>query len=142
MVKVDTNGTNPAMVRELIDKKLVDFIAMDIKASLIEEKYSRASGVNTKSLLGRITETVDILLKGEVEYEFRTTVVPRLHGEEDVEEICRRIKGCRKYAIQNFKADVETVNPRFKKLKPFSEGRMKTFVRTAKKIVPNVILRD
>jgi pyruvate formate lyase activating enzyme len=141
LVKLDTNGTNPVMVRELIDKRLVDYVAMDIKAPITKEKHSRACGVNTENLLGKIEKTIDLLLEDEVEYEFRTTVVPNLHDEQDIEEICRRIRGCRKYAIQNYKGDMETIDPKFKNSKPFSEKEMKAFLTTAKKIIPNTMLR-
>jgi len=141
LVKLDTNGTNPVMVRELIDKRLVDYIAMDIKAPLTVEKYSRVCGVNVENLIGKIEETIGILLGDGVEYEFRTTVVPSLHDERDIEEICQRIRECRKYVIQNYKGDVEVVDPKFKGLKPFSEEKMKAFLTTAKKIIPNTILR-
>ncbi len=140
-VKVDTNGTNPVIIKELIDRKLVDYVAMDIKAPLKKEKYSRACGVNTENLLEKIEKTIDLLLEDEVGYEFRTTVVPSLHGKQDIEDICQRIKGCRKYVIQNYKGDVETVNSRFKNSKPFLEGEMKAFLTTAKKIIPNTMLR-
>lgn len=140
LVKLDTNGTNPVMVKELIDKRLVDYIAMDIKAPLTVEKYSKVCGVNVENLIDKIEETVGILLENEVEYEFRTTVVSGLHDERDIEEICQRIKGCGKYVIQNYKGDVETVDPKFNG-KPFSEEKMKTFLTTAKKIIPNTTLR-
>jgi len=141
LVKVDTNGTNPTMVRELINEGLVDYIAMDIKASLIENKYSEACGVNAKNLLGGIEETIDALLKLGVEHEFRTTVVPSLHEKEDIEKICQKIRGCRKYALQNFKGDVETINPMYKGLKPFTNEEMEIFLELARRAVPNTILR-
>jgi len=76
-----------------------------------------------------------------VEYEFRTTLVPTLHEKADVEEICKEIRGCRKYALQNYKGDVEPLDPRFKALKPFTNGEMHSFLETAKRIIPNTILR-
>jgi len=141
LIKLDTNGTNPVMIRELIDKKLVDYIAIDIKAPLTLKKYSRACGVNVENLIEKIEETIDMLLEDGIEYEFRTTVVPSLHNERDIEKICQRIRGCKKYVIQNYKGDVETVDPKFKGLKPLSEEKMKAFLTTAKKIIPNTILR-
>ncbi len=142
LVKVDTNGTNPRMIRELIDKGLVDCIAMDVKAPLTEEKYSKACGTNAKNLLKKIEETIDILLRSNVEYEFRTTMVPTLHKKGDIEQICQRIRGCRKYVVQNFKGDVETINPTFKKLKPFTDRKMKAFLTLARKLVSNTTLRS
>lgn len=141
LVKVDTNGTNPKIVKELIDHKLVDFVAMDVKAPLIEKKYSNACGVNTRKLLGSIRETVELLLKGDVEYEFRTTLVPGLHEEKDVELICQEIRGCRKYFIQKYRAGVKTINPAFENLKPFSETKIQDFLRIARNIIPNASTR-
>ena len=134
LAKVDTNGTNPAMMKELINRKLVDYIAVDIKAPLTKEKHSRVCGVNTENLLEKIEKTIDLLLKDGVEYEFRTTAVSGLHDKRDIEEICQRIRGCRKYVIQNYKGDVGTIDPKFKNSKPFSEKEMKAFLTTAKKI--------
>jgi len=140
-VKLDTNGTNPKMMRELIDRGLIDYVAMDVKAPFTEEKYSKAAGANTTALLPKIEKTTHTLLKGKVEYEFRTTLVPTLHTTSDIREICEKIKGCRKYALQNFRADGETIDPSFQKLKPFSKAEIESFFRTAKDIIPNTTLR-
>jgi len=140
-VKLDTNGTNPAIIRKLIEDNTVDYIALDLKAPLTEEEYSKASGVNAASFLDQIMEVIRILLRGNVDYEFRTTVVPTVHRVIDVERICQAVKGCRKYALQNYKSDVETIDPRLQDLKPFSTAEMEAFFQAAKKIVPNTILR-
>lgn len=140
-VKVDTNGTNPALVTRLIDGRLVDYVAMDVKAPLAKGEYSEACGVAADNLLERISETIDILLSHAVECEFRTTVVPTLHLMEDVNAICRAIKGCRKFALQTFKSDVEMIDAKYEKLKPFSQREMENFLQEARKIVPNTILR-
>jgi len=140
-VKVDTNGTNPKVISRLMERRLVDSVAMDVKAPLNKEKYSAACGVNATPFLKRIRETIKILLTDAVEYEFRTTFVPKLHRSEDVEGICQAIKGCKKYALQNFKSEVETINPKYQNLKPFSKKQMEDFLRIAKKTVPNTIFR-
>jgi len=141
LVKVDTNGTHPAMIKELVKEGLINSIAMDIKAPLTEEKYSRASGVNAKALLKNIKETMNALLELKIECEFRTTTIPTVHEKEDIEQICQTIRGCKKYVIQNYKGDVETIDPSLKNLKPFSEEKMREFLITAQKIVPNTLLR-
>jgi len=141
LVKLDTNGTNPKMIRELINKGLIDYIAMDVKAPFREEKYSKASGANTTALLTKIEQTTQKLLEGIVEYEFRTTLVPTMHEISDIREICEKIKGCRKYVLQSFRADAETIDPSFQKLKPFSKAEVESLLRTAKYIIPNTILR-
>jgi len=140
-VKIDTNGTNPSMIRKLIDRGLIDYVAMDVKAPLTQDDYSKASGVNVTAHLKSIEETISMLLKNGVEYEFRTTVVPTLHETIDIAKICEKIKGCRKYALQNFKGDVETIDPNFQDLKPFSKTEIENLFKTAKSVIPNTILR-
>jgi pyruvate formate lyase activating enzyme len=141
-VKVDTNGTNPAMVRKLIEKQCVDFVALDVKAPFTEEKYSEACGVTAAPFLEKIKETTEILLSDVVDYEFRTTVVPTIHRKGDIEKISLAIKGCEKYALQNFKSEVETINPKYQNLTPFSQKQMEIFLQTAKKTIENTILRN
>jgi len=140
-VKLDTNGTNPTMIRGLIKKQLADFVALDVKAPLNKERYKAASGMNTASFLEKIGETIQILLNDTVDYEFRTTLVPTLHQIEDIEKICQSIRGCKKYALQNFRSGVETIDPRFQSLKPFSRAQLEDFLYAAKKLVPNTVLR-
>jgi pyruvate formate lyase activating enzyme len=140
-VKLDTNGTNPAMVGELLEEALVDYVAMDVKAPLNVEAYSRAVGVDARNLLAKVEKTISTLLKGSVDYEFRTTLVPTIHTEEDVEQICGKIKGCKKYVLQNFLGGVETLNPELKNVEPFSSAEMDRFLELAKKTVPNTLQR-
>jgi len=140
-VKLDTNGTNSAMVQNLIEQGLVDYVAMDFKAPLTQEKYSHTIGVNAEKLLAEIEETIDVLLSGSVDYEFRTTLVPTIHSKNDVKQICNRITGCKKYVLQCFKGEVETLDPAFKNVKSFSQEEMEEFLKLAKDIVPNTLLR-
>lgn len=140
-VKLDTNGTNPAATRGLIDKQLIDYIALDVKAPLTIEKYSRACGLDAKPIMDGVKETIQLLLDGAIEYEFRTTVVPTLHEIEDVEEICQAIEGCKKYALQNFKPDVETIDQNFQNLTSFSKAQMDDLLQAAKKTIANTVVR-
>lgn len=141
-VKVDTNGSNPNLVSGLLEKGLVDYIALDVKAPLTSQKYSEACGVNTDKILEKIRATIQMLLDDAGMYEFRTTLVPTLHQTGDIEAICQSIKGCKKYALQNFKSEVETIDPKFQGVKPFSMAQMEDFLQVAKKIVPNTVLRS
>ncbi|KPV64239.1 MAG: molybdenum cofactor biosynthesis protein A [Candidatus Bathyarchaeota archaeon BA2] len=143
LVKVDTNGTNPTMVKELIEKGLVDYIALDVKAPLTVEKYSKVTGINAEKLLGKVKETMKILLESNMDYEFKTTVVPTLHEEEDIKELCNSIKGCKKYVLQKFDVSLgkKTLDPAFSKLKPFTDEEMKTFLTMVQELLPNVKLR-
>ncbi len=142
-VKIDTNGTNPIMVKELLDRGLIDYIAVDIKAPLTVEKYSKASGITAEKLLGKVKKTVEVLIEAKMDYEFRTTAVPTLHEEEDIREICDDLKGCRKYVLQKFDVTLgkTTIDPDFSKLKPFTNEEMKALLTIAQESLPNVKLR-
>jgi len=113
-IKLDTNGSNPEMISNLIDEKLIDYIAMDIKAP--KEKYKEATGA--KIDIKQIQKSIDILKKGEVSYEFRSTMIPKLLGKEDIIEIARWIGPAKKYCLQNFQKERDTVNPEFKGINP------------------------
>lgn len=99
-VKIDTNGSYPEKLRDLIENNLVDYVAMDIKNS--REKYAETAGIQNL-LLDNIEKSISLLLENKVDYEFRTTVVNELHTKEDIKNISVLIKGAKKYFIQNFK---------------------------------------
>jgi len=139
-VKLDTNGTNSGVLQKLIEEKLIDYVALDVKAPLDEQKYSEATGVKTERLLKEIVNSINILLNGNICYELRTTVVPSIHTEESIEKICRTLKGCKKYAIQNFRPG-ETIDPKFAKIKPFPRAKLEEFAQIAAKYISNVVLR-
>jgi pyruvate formate lyase activating enzyme len=84
MVKLDTNGYNPSMLKELIEKKLVDYIAMDIKNS--PDKYGVTVGVDNLDI-SKLEESILYLLESNIEYEFRTTVVAEFHNEEAIKDM-------------------------------------------------------
>ena len=138
LVKLDTNGTNPSMLKELMDRKLVDYVAMDIKAPLTEKKYSKATGVNMESLLENVKESIKLLMESNVDYEFRTTVVPTIHEEEDIKQICRSLVGCRKYVLQKFDVSIgKTIIDPDLLSKTLSEEEMQKFLTIAQKFIPN-----
>ena len=116
LVKLDTNGFNPEMLKKLIDEKLIDYVAMDIKAP--KEKYEIAIGVKVD--IKKIEESIKILKEEKVDYEFRTTVVPAVHTKEDIIKIAKWIKPAKKYYLQNFRAE-KTINPKFKQIKSYSK---------------------
>ena len=98
-VKLDTNGTNPTLLKELLDKELVDYVAMDVKNSF--EKYPETCGLDGMEL-NSIKESIALLIGGKVDFEFRTTVVSPLHEAADIEALAKEIRGAEKYFIQNF----------------------------------------
>ncbi|MDY4670328.1 MAG: anaerobic ribonucleoside-triphosphate reductase activating protein [Oliverpabstia sp.] len=107
-VKLDTNGTNPQMVREMVKAGLLDYVAMDIKNS--PEKYGETAGI-ARADLEAIHETVEFLKSGEVDYEFRTTVTRELHKKEDFLKIRKWISGSRRYFLQAYKESEQVIHP-------------------------------
>ena len=100
LVKLDTNGTNFEMLKQLIDEKLLDYVAMDIKAPL--EKYEKI--VRTNLNLDNVKNCIEFLKTNVVDYEFRTTVVKSQLSFEDFEQIADLIAGTPKYYLQKFQA--------------------------------------
>lgn len=144
-VKLDTNGTNFSMLSKLIKEKLIDYVAMDIKAPLTQKKYSLAIGRElTLKQFMNISHSINLLLSlKNFDYEFRTTVVPTLHSIKDIEQICRDdIQGAKKYIIQNFVPNDKVLNPDFWHIKPFSAKKMEEFANVARPYVQSVKIRN
>lgn len=137
-VKLDSNGTNPKMLKQLIDEKLIDFVAMDIKTSF--DKYSAACGIADQKLIDAVKQSVQIIMNSGIDYEFRTTVVPTLHTFEDMQKISEQIKGAKKYVIQNFLPE-NAMNLKLREQKSFTMGAIEEFVIEAKKNIKNVVFR-
>jgi len=97
-LKLDTNGTHPELLREIIDFGLVDYVAMDVKAPLCKYRQVCCSPVDTQKL----SQSIAILKAGKVDYEFRTTYTPELN-EDDLKDITQTIKGARKYVLQQYR---------------------------------------
>lgn len=129
LVKLDTNGTNPEMLKSLIDEKLLDYIAMDIKAG--EEDYEKVIALKTD--MSKIKESIDIIMKSGLAYEFRSTLVPGLINKEGFLGMGKLIKGAEKWYLQNFKSDTNLVDESFINLQPFSSKEMEDFVTLGKK---------
>lgn len=112
-VKLDTNGYMPDVLKRLLEEGLLDYVAMDIKNS--RDKYAQTVGIYDKQNspnafhIDRIEESIDILRKASVPYEFRTTVVKELHKEEDLVEIGEWIKGCPHYFLQQYQDSENTI---------------------------------
>ncbi len=99
-VKLDTNGYRPEVLKDLVDKDLLDMVAMDIKSD--KEGYAKVAGKPDLNI-SNIEESVSFLMEGHVAYEFRTTVVKELHTKEVFENIAAWIGGCQTYYLQNYK---------------------------------------
>ncbi len=120
LVKLDTNGSNPLKLRELLENKLVDYVAMDIKAAMDPERYSKAIGVRSEGMLKRIDESINTIIGSGVDYEFRTTVVPGLVSKEDLIGIAKRIRGAKAYYLQQYAPD-KTLDPAYERILPYPE---------------------
>lgn len=100
LVKLDTNGYLPDALEELLRAKLVDYVAMDIKNS--PERYAETAGLPRTFDIAPIERSIDIIMHGEADYEFRTTVVTELFDEKSIEGAARMIMGAKKYYLQKF----------------------------------------
>jgi len=101
LVKLDSQGTNPAMLKQILNEQLVDYVAMDIKH--IPQKYHLITGVKVD--LQKINQSIKILQTSDVDYEFRTTVVPGIHSENEIIEMANWIKGSKAYYLQEFRPE-------------------------------------
>ena len=134
-VKLDTNGTHPDRLRELIELGLVDHVAMDIKNS--PERYAETVGLAGFDL-GPVYASIALLLRGELDYEFRTTVVEEFHSQDSFLGIGRMIQGARKYVLQPF-TDRDSVP--FSGLHAPSPAAMDAYAKALKPFVSSVSIR-
>ena len=136
LVKLDTNGSNPQALARLIHQKLVDYVAMDIKHT--KENYSLATGLDNPPM-SAILESKEILEKGTVPHEFRTTLVKGIHTEADILTMTKWISPNSPYFLQNYKYTEGVLAPAG--LAPFSDEEMKGFLSLVKPLHPNAKLR-
>jgi pyruvate formate lyase activating enzyme len=133
LVKIDTNGAFPERLKFLIQNNLVDFLAMDVKASF--EKYSDVT--QAKVSLADIQDSISLIMKSGLPYLFRTTVVPGLVGREDIQEIARFLRGARLFQIQQF-VPKNTLDKDFENQSPFSTDEVRSLAELAKPHVSEV----
>lgn len=128
-IKLDTNGTNPEMLKKLIANKQIDYIAMDLKGT--KESYEKVVGapVNLESL----EKSIKIIMESALPYEFRTTVVPELVEPEDIDLMGEMIKGADKWFLQQFKSDMDLVNPKFENFSPYPKEVLEKMGENIKK---------
>ncbi|MBI5254766.1 anaerobic ribonucleoside-triphosphate reductase activating protein [Candidatus Falkowbacteria bacterium] len=107
LVKLDTNGTNPDAIEQLLTEKMVDYFAMDIKAPW--KKYAQVVGNAVD--MAKVKKSAIIILNSGVEHEFRATVLAALHCSNDIVEMARQVKGANKFFIQRFKRVDKIIDP-------------------------------
>ncbi len=127
LVKLDTNGTNTRMLEELIDKNLIDYVAMDIKAPL--EKYEDVVGVKINK--ENIQESIKLIREKAPDYEFRTTVVPGLLDKNSILEIGKWLKGTKRFCIQQFRP-IKTLDKTYREKKPYIREELIEFCNLLK----------
>ncbi len=135
LVKLDTNGTNPKMLRRLIKNGLVDYVAMDIKNSA--EKYAMTCGVKAVNFT-KIEESINLLIGGNIDYEFRTTVVEPLHTTEDIEAVGKLVKGAKALYLQGFVDSGELIG---EGMRSADKATMQAMLEAAKPYVLHAELR-
>ena len=136
LVKLDTNGSFPARLRELIDEGLIDYAAMDIKSTI--EGYGSACGLKNPPF-DQLRESISILMEGKIPFEFRTTVVDELHDEAVFEGIGELIAGAPRYFLQRFEDSGELIEEGV--FHAASEEKMMRLLAQVRKKVPNAQIR-
>ncbi|MBN2613827.1 MAG: anaerobic ribonucleoside-triphosphate reductase activating protein [Bacteroidales bacterium] len=101
-VKLDTNGSFPMVLKDLIDSRLIDFVAMDIKTVLEPDKYQEICAIEDHDLLKKIEESIGILKESGIDYQLRTTVVPRFHTKNITDHLVEYFSYCN-YRLQEFR---------------------------------------
>lgn len=134
-IKLDTNGSFPEKLESIIENGLCDYVAMDIKNS--KEKYSETIGINNFDIAS-IEKSVGILKKGNVPFEFRTTITKNFHTIIDIENIGKWIEGTENYYLQNF---VDSGNLIDSDVEGVSKEEMSEMLEVVKKYVPNADIR-
>ena len=134
LVKLDTNGTNPNMLEELINNNLVDYIAMDIKNNF--KDYEKVTKKNFN--LDNIRKSISLIKQSKVDYEFRTTIIKNYHSINNILEICDFLGDEEKIYLQNFE---NSDGVRDKSLLSFSKDELKNIEKNIKNKFPNVTIR-
>jgi len=116
LIKLDSNGTNPDFISEALDKKLVDYIAMDIKSPLSKYSQTVARPVD----ISNIRKSIKVIMDSPIDYEFRTTVIKALLSPQDFDEIGHEINGAKKFFLQKF-IPTKLLNPQFRKKVTYSD---------------------
>jgi len=135
-IKIDTNGYTPKILQEIIDKELVNYIAMDIKTSF--EKYYKAVGLNIN--IDNIKESIDIIMNSGLDYEFRTTVVPGIVELDDIRAIGSYIVGAKKFALQQYRKQ-KTYDASYQDIYPYKPDILRKYKDILSQFLDNIEIR-
>lgn len=136
-IKIDTNGYDPETLKKLINDKLLDYIAMDIKGPL-DERYDKLSGIKTD--IKKIKESIQLIMDSGIKYEFRTTVIPGLLDKNDIVDIAKAIKGAQLFVVQQF-VPVHAFDEALKTVKPYQKNEIEEMVKAVRPYVKSVKIR-
>ncbi len=136
LVKIDSNGSHPEVLKTLIEDKLIDYLAMDVKAP--PEKYRKITRSKTNPDL--IKQSIDLIKKSNIPYEFRTTVVKSQLSENDLITISKLVKNAQLYVLQKF-VPSKTMDPKFMKKKTYSDDEFDKLKKKIEKYVRSVVVR-
>ena len=135
LIKLDTNGTNPEVVKDLYENHLIDYVAMDIKNSF--KKYPLTVGVKN-AYLDKVSQSIQYLMNSGIDYEFRTTLIDEYHDTQDIREMAETLKGAKRLYLQKF-VDRESCIQRG--LHEVSKEKAESFVEILKPYIDKVSLR-
>ena len=136
LVKLDSNGTRPDILSHLIETKKVYYIAMDVKSSYAN--YKKVAGITNNKLIDKVVESIELLKKSNIDYEFRTTLVKELHNEEDIEGIGKLVQGAKRFYFQKFTDHGECIEDGFSEVDLDTANK---YLEIIKKYVDNASLR-
>jgi|SRR3989344_1044737 len=136
-IKLDTNGSKPKIIKILLKKKLIDYIAIDIKTVLNKEEYEKLSDFSD---ISKIRETMKIIKKAEIDHEYRTTVIPKFHPFEKIIEIAKSLEPKKCFVLQNFKPE-NTLDPRLYNEKPYTQEELNFIRLECTRYIPIVKIR-
>lgn len=136
LVKLDTNGTNPALVKEAFSRGVVNYVAMDIKSPLASYHKTAMRPVNTDA----VRESIALLMSGPAPYEFRTTAIKALITPDEIEEIAKEIKGAAQYYLQKF-VPTKILNPQFKRKVSYTDEEFEALKERVEKYVAHCGIR-
>lgn len=137
LIKIDTNGMFPDKIKEILDKKLVDYVAMDVKAP--KEKYNQLAGVKVD--ISKIEKSIDIIRNDVPGYEFKTTFAPGLLKKEDIVEIAKWLEGSKNFYLQQFKNNPPLVSSEFEEVKPYDKDYILDTLEAIKPYFKNCYVR-
>lgn len=133
LTKLDTNGYEPDILKQLVEAGFLDYIAMDIKTC--PDMYTKAAGLKVDHV--KIKKSLNYIMNCGIDYCFRTTAVPGLVTEDDFKAIAHIIEGAPFYVIQQYDNEM-TLEPTYKKIKPYTEEQLEEFAAIMRKHVKSV----